>query len=154
MSPDIKIRDIESPLDIAACHPVMLQLRPHMSDTDSFVRQVERQRADGYRLSAALLDARVIGLVGYRLTENLLHGRFVFVDDLVVDQGFRNDGTGARLLATARNYAREMDCRNFVLETGLHMALAQRFYFRQGLLTHAVGYVEILNERDDDVPHD
>jgi len=31
-----------------------------------------------------------------------------------------------------------------VLDTGLHIALAQRFYFRQGLLAHAMGFSETL----------
>jgi len=29
-------------------------------------------------------------------------------------------------------------------DIGLHMALAQRFYFRQGLLSHAMGFAETL----------
>ena len=82
-----------------------------------------------------------------------MHGLFVFVDDLVVDQKFRNEGIGARLLSVARAYARDIGCSYFVLETGLHMALAQRFYFSQGLLTHAVGFSETLIDPDDNVPH-
>ena len=81
-----------------------------------------------------------------------MHGRFVFVDDLVVHEGFRGDGVGAQLLSLARAYAREMSCRHFVLDTGLHMALAQRFYFRQGLLAHAMGFSETLFDADGGVP--
>ena len=88
----------------------------------------------------------------YRLQENLLYGRFVFVDDLVVQQEFRRDGVGARLLSVARAYARETSCRHFVLDTGLHMALAQRFYFRQGLLAHAMGFSETLFDADGAAP--
>jgi GNAT superfamily N-acetyltransferase len=106
----------------------MIELRPHLKDAGSFIRQVMRQREHGYRLSAAWRDARIVGVIGYRLQENLLYGRFVFVDDLVVHQEFRRDGIGARLLSVARAYARETSCRHFVLDTGLHMALAQRFY--------------------------
>jgi GNAT superfamily N-acetyltransferase len=144
MKPDVEVRSIEQPADIGACHAVMLELRPHLKDADSFVQQVLRQRAEGYRLSAAWQDDRIIGLVGYRLQENLLYGRFVFVDDLVVQQAFRSGGVGAQLLSTARAYAQEKSCRYFVLDTGLHMSLAQRFYFRQGLLSHAMGFCEPL----------
>jgi len=73
-----------------------------------------------------------------------MYGRFVYVDDLVVDKTFRSDGVGARLLSMARAYAREMGCRHFALDTGLHMALAQRFYFRQGLLARSMGFSETL----------
>jgi len=37
-------------------------------------------------------------------------------------------------------------------DIGLHMALAQRFYFRQGLLAHAMGFSEPLLAGDGGVP--
>jgi len=150
MSRDIEIRSIEQQSDIGACHAVMLLLRPHLTDADSFIRQVMRQRENGFRLSAAWYGGRIIGVIGYRFQENLLYGRFVFVDDLVVHTEFRNDGVGAQLLSVARAYARETGCRHFVLDTGLHKALAQRFYFRQGLLARAMGFSEELFDPDDE----
>ena len=152
MNRDIEIRSIEQPADIAACHAVILELRPHLKDADAFVRQVMRQREQGFRLSAAWCGGRIVGVVGYRLQENLLYGRFVFVDDLVVQTEFRRDGVGAQLLAMARAYAMETSCRRFVLDTGLHMALAQRFYYRQGLLAHAIGFSETLFATEDGAP--
>jgi GNAT superfamily N-acetyltransferase len=151
MDQEIDVRSIEKPVDIAACYAVMLELRPHLGDGDSFVRQVMRQREYGYRLSAAWRDGRIVGVIGYRLQENLLYGRFVFVDDLVVHHDFRSHGIGAQLLSAARAYAREQGCRQFVLDTGLHMALAQRFYYSQGLLAHAMGFSERLFDPADEV---
>jgi GNAT superfamily N-acetyltransferase len=147
MSQEIDIRSIEQADDIAACYEVMAELRPHLKDVDCFVQQVMRQRDRGYRLSAAWINDRVIGAIGYRLQENLLYGTFVFVDDLVVHHDFRSHGIGARLLSTARDYAREQGCRQFVLDTGLHMPHAQRFYFSQGLLARAMGFTEELIPR-------
>jgi GNAT superfamily N-acetyltransferase len=152
MGRDIELRSVEQLAEIGACHSVMMELRPHLKDAGSFVRQVMRQREHGYRLSAAWHGDRIVGVIGYRLQENLLYGRFVFVDDLVVHQEFRRDGVGARLLSVARAYARETSCRHFVLDTGLHMALAQRFYFRQGLLAHAMGFSETLFDADGAAP--
>ncbi len=149
MRPDIEIRNIEQFADIGACHAVMLELRPHLQDVDSFIQQVMRQREKGFRLSAAWFEGQIVGVIGYRFQENLMYGRFVFVDDLVVQKGFRSAGVGARLLSTARAYAREMGCRHFVLDTGLHMARAQRFYFSQGLLAHAMGFCETLFDPDE-----
>ena len=144
MEREIKIENIEQVADIGTCHAVMSQLRPDLQDADSFIRQVMRQREGGYRLSVARYEGQLVGVIGYRSQENLLYGRFVFVDDLVVDEEFRRYGVGAKLLAVARGYARETGCRHFVLDTGLHMALAQRFYYRQGLLAHAMGFCEAL----------
>jgi ribosomal protein S18 acetylase RimI-like enzyme len=148
VSHDIEIRGIEKFEDISACYAVMHELRPHLKDADSFARQVMRQREQGFLLSAAWHGDRIVGLVGYRLQENLLYGSFVFVDDLVVDAEYRSRGIGAQLLSVARNYANEHNCRHFVLDTGLHMALAQRFYYSQGLLAHAMGFREMLSDPD------
>lgn len=150
MRPDIEVRSIEQFADIGACHAVMLELRPHLKDIDSFIQQVMRQREQGFRLSAAWCDGRIVGVIGYRFQENLLYGRFVFVDDLVVQKEFRSEGVGAQLLSAARTYAREIGCRHFVLDTGLHMARAQRFYFSQGLLAHAMGFCETLFDPDEE----
>jgi GNAT superfamily N-acetyltransferase len=146
MSRNVEVRNVELLADIGACHTVMKELRPHLTDAELFMQQVMRQREHGFRLSAAWHDGRIVGVIGYRLQENLLYGRFVFVDDLVVEEDFRSDGIGARLLSVARAYGQEIGCRHFVLTTGLHMALAQRFYFRQGLLAHAICFSEILFE--------
>jgi hypothetical protein len=84
MGRDIELRSVDQLAEIGACHAVMMELRPHLKDAGSFIRQVMRQREHGYRLSAAWRDGRIVGIIGYRLQENLLYGRYVFVDDLVV----------------------------------------------------------------------
>ncbi|WFF41498.1 GNAT family N-acetyltransferase [Salinicola endophyticus] len=127
------------------CFDVMRELRPHLQGSRDFVDQIMRQRVLGYRLLAAWEERRVVGLAGYRLTENLLYGRFVYVDDLVVGAAGRRHGLGARLLAAVRGEARAAGCRHLVLDTGLGMALAQRFYFRQGLLSRGLHFVEALS---------
>lgn len=132
--------------DCLQCFPVMRELRPHLSDAPAFAAQVLRQTRDGYRLLAAWRDDTVTGLIGYRIQENLMNGRFLFVDDLVVRADERRSGLGAHLLDAARHQAREAGCRQLVLDTGLGMALAQRFYFRQGLLTRGIGFYEELTE--------
>ncbi len=93
----------------------------------------------------ALAEGEVVGLAGYRELENLLYGRFLYVDDLVVAPARQRDGLGARLLAAVRSEALERGCSHLILDTGLHMPLAQRFYFRQGLLARGLHFAERLS---------
>ncbi|MGS1031561.1 GNAT family N-acetyltransferase [Burkholderia glumae] len=145
MEPVIDFRHLETPADLTAAYDVMRALRPHLAGVDAFVAQLDRQRAEGYRLLAALQGPRVLGLSGYRHQTNLLYGRFVYVDDLVVDPALQRHQIGARLLDATRTIARESGCAHFVLDTGLHMPLAQRFYFRNGMLAKGMHFVEPLN---------
>jgi len=144
MQPLVDIKHIETDTDLDLSFSVMKELRPHLSDRATYAAQVARQRTQGYRLLAAWRDGAIVGLAGYRLQDNLLYGRFIYVDDLVVTASLHRSGIGERLLQTAREQAVALHGKHFVLDTGLHMALAQRFYFRQGLLARGMHFVEPL----------
>ena len=146
MRSQIEIRHIESDVDLEASFSVMKELRPHLSDPATYAAQIARQRAQGYRLLAAWRDDAIVGLAGYRLQDNLIYGRFIYVDDLVVTASLHRGGLGEGLLQAARQQAVALHCKHFVLDTGLHMAPAQRFYFRQGLLAKGMHFVEALEQ--------
>ena len=133
----------DHPLCLASL-TLMRILRPHLDDAERYQVQLQRQAAQGYRLLAALEEGEVVGLAGYRELENLLYGRFLYVDDLVVQPARQRDGLGGRLLAAVRSEALDRGCSHLILDTGLHMPLAQRFYFRQGLLARGLHFAERL----------
>lgn len=148
MQSGITIAHVESIDDLEASFCVMQELRPNLQDRAAYVAQVQHQAMQGYRLLAAWSDGVIVGLAGYRLTQNLLYGRFVYVDDLVVTATLQRSGVGELLLKAARQQAIDLHCTHLILDTGLHMALAQRFYFRQGLLARGMHFVEPLTKND------
>ncbi|BES82910.1 N-acetyltransferase GCN5 [Pectobacterium araliae] len=135
---------IDSDQDYLACFGIMHELRPHIHDAAAFVAQVRRQAGQGYRLMAAWQSDRVMAVAGYRVQENLLYGRFLYVDDLVAAVGSRRQSLGGMLIEALRNEARRKDCIHLVLDTALGNALAQRFYFRQGLLSKGLHFSQVL----------
>ncbi|WP_448651052.1 GNAT family N-acetyltransferase [Pseudomonas fluorescens] len=137
---------METEADYLESFAVMQQLRPHLTDAAAFAEQIHRQREHGYHLLAAREHGKVIGLVGYRLTENTLYGRFIYVDDLVVDTALQRRRLGEQLLDRVREETRARGYRFLVLDTGMHMALAQRFYFRQGLLPLGMHFSQDLSQ--------
>lgn len=138
------LQHLESLAAFEASFELMRVLRPHLTDLADYVAQLQRQAAQGYRLLAAWEGEQVVGLAGYRPLENLLYGRFIYVDDLVVSPDLQRGGLGAQLLNAVRDEALQRGCDHFVLDTGLHMPLAQRFYFRQGLLARGMHFTQSL----------
>jgi GNAT superfamily N-acetyltransferase len=130
----IEIRPAETPEELEACFPVMQALRPHLMDASELASRILAQAGQGYRLLAAWRSATVIGAAGYRMQDNLIRGRFCYVDDLVVAEAERRHGLGARLLDAVAVEARRAGCRRLTLDTGLDNLLGQRFYFRYGML--------------------
>ncbi|OPB02589.1 GNAT family N-acetyltransferase [Pseudomonas fluorescens] len=146
MNEHVEFVPMETEADCIASFALMQQLRPHLTDAISFAEQVQRQRQNGYHLLAAREQGRVIGLAGYRLTENTLYGRFIYVDDLVVDAALQRRRLGEQLLERVREETRARGYRYLVLDTGMHMVLAQRFYFRQGLLPRGMHFSQDLSQ--------
>jgi ribosomal protein S18 acetylase RimI-like enzyme len=130
----IAIRPAQSVVDLEACFPVMRELRAHLADASELIERVVRQARQGYCLLAAWSGDTVVGAAGYRMQENLIRGRFCYVDDLVVAETHRRLGLGARLLDAVAERARADGCVRLTLDTALDNLLGQRFYFRYGML--------------------
>ncbi|MDE2167707.1 MAG: GNAT family N-acetyltransferase [Alphaproteobacteria bacterium] len=116
--------------EIAACYPVMRQLRPHLASAAVFLERVLRQQAQGYRLLALWRDYHALACAGFRIQENLVRGQFLYVDDLVTAEGERGRGHARHLLDTLAKTARGEKCVALVLDCGVSNAGAHRFYFR------------------------
>lgn len=135
---------VDSDQDFLASFAVMQELRPHLADAVAFTAQARRQAGQGYRLLAAWQGDQVMGLAGYRVQENLLYGRFLYVDDLVAVASARRQGLGGILIQALREQAQQQACAHLVLDTALGNALAQRFYFRQGLLSKGLHFSQTV----------
>ncbi len=131
-------RPVDTEPEAAACFALMRQLRPNLATAAEFVARWQRQRTQGYRLLALWQDVRPVALAGYRIQENLVHGRHLYVDDLVTDVPARGAGHGHRLMRALIETAGAEACAKLVLDTPLANSLGQRFYFREGLLATAL----------------
>lgn len=118
--------------EIRGCHPVMAQLRPHVS-LEGFVARIRQMQTEGFRLAFLTADGEVRAVAGYRVLDQLVSGRVLYVDDLVTDETTRSAGHGAALLAWLQEHARTQECEHLELDSGVHRAGAHRFYFRHGL---------------------
>ncbi|MDL2401073.1 GNAT family N-acetyltransferase [Rhizobium mayense] len=139
-------RHIESADDIVKSFAVMRELRPQIEDANIYRERVQRQQRDGYRLLGVWQDDELSGLAGYRHLENLIYGRFTYIDDLVVRQSHQRSRLGEGLIEQVRMLAKADGRAMLVLDTGLANSLAQRFYFRNGLLARGLHFGQQLEE--------
>jgi GNAT superfamily N-acetyltransferase len=129
-----KIAEAVTTPQIAACFPVMRQLRTHFTDEEVFVRQVERQRTEGFRLAFLDDEAGVRAVAGYRITESLFAGRHCYVDDLVTDESARSLGYGGALFDWLVAEARAAGCHKLDLDSGVQRFAAHRFYLTKRMI--------------------
>jgi GNAT superfamily N-acetyltransferase len=128
----MQIRLAQTDEEIAACCPVMRELRPQIPAA-SFVARVRFQEQTGYLLAGLWEGGDVLAVAGFRIIENLAWGRFLYVDDLVTLAGQRSRGHGKALLAWLTAYARGHGCEQLHLDSGVQRQGAHRFYAREGM---------------------
>ena len=83
----------ETDTEILACYPVMAELRPHLPEQE-FVARLRRQQHDGYRLVCLEEAGEVWAVAGFRLSQSLAWGKYLYVDDLVSPASVRSRGHG------------------------------------------------------------
>lgn len=120
----------ESAQDVARCFPILNQLRTHV-DREEFLRRVELQHREGYRLAFVERDGEVSAVAGFRVGESLGRGRYLQVEDLVTDEPIRSEGYGEVLFTWLCDHARSLGCERVDLDAGVHRGEAHRFFCRQ-----------------------
>jgi GNAT superfamily N-acetyltransferase len=120
----------ESDDQIAACAPVLAQLRPDVTAA-GFVARVRGLAAGGYRLACVVEAGAVVAVAGFHVRENLAWGRHLYVDDLVSDAARRSTGAGAALIEWLAAHARQHGCTSLQLDSGVQRFAAHRFYLRE-----------------------
>ena len=138
MAAEIAFADDEA--DVRAGFALMRELRPHLTSEEEFVARWRRQSAASYRLLMLREDGQSAALAGFRVQENLAHGRHLYVDDLVTRADRRGAGHGGALMDRLKQEATALGCVKLLLDTPMSNFLGQRFYFREGLLATALRF--------------
>lgn len=121
----------ETETEIEACFPVMQELRPHLGRSD-FVQRVKWQQEQwGYHLAYLQRNDQVVSVAGFRMSECLAWGKFLYVDDLVTRSLERSVGYGDKLFDWLVEYAKTHACEQFHLDSGVQRFAAHRFYLKK-----------------------
>ena len=109
----------------------MKQLRTHLSEQDYVERAKHQQSKGGYIVAALEDEGQVRCVAGYRISECLSWGKFLYVDDLVSDQNARSKNYGKQMMDWLLAEARQNRCQELHLDSGVQRHGAHRFYLRE-----------------------
>lgn len=141
--------------------PETLTIRPPEADDGSAIAHLFTQLgypAEGADVTARLLAPdpasvvllasqgdKVVGvLVWHKLAPLHVAPAWGLISALVVDEGARGGGIGARLLAAAERRARDLGCCQLELSSSLKREGAHRFYLAQGYCERPKRFVKAV----------
>jgi len=85
-----------------------------------------------YHAIGAFVDDRLAALAGAWIATKIWCGRYLELDNLVVDPGLRSSGLGSALITWLEAFAREQDCNLAVLDSYTSNHASHRLYHRLG----------------------
>ena len=91
---------------------------------------MKKQQAGGYVLVSLQKDGEVVALAGFRIMDNLVGGRVLYVDDLITSEAQRSSGLGTVMFDWLTGRAREEGCTYLELDCGVQRFDAHRFYLK------------------------
>ena len=124
----MEVRELATDAEISAAYPLARQLRDRIRE-DTFLAEVRRQQADGYRLYGGFDGGRLVALAGVRRSHTLSRGEHLFVDDLVTHETVRGQGHGRAMLDWIGERAAAEGIPRVYLDS---RATARGFYERAG----------------------
>lgn len=117
--------------------PALLELRSNAGPLDTLISRVDAQRASGYRIVGAFEEDEdeAAAVIGFKVTENLVWGRHLYIEDVVTRADGRGRGHAPALMEWVLDEARRAGCGQVHLNSGVGSERrgAHRFYFNSGL---------------------
>jgi GNAT superfamily N-acetyltransferase len=126
-------------------YPVLRELRDQMT-REQFDDWYAEGYPDGYRVAALYDEGECRAVIGYRVMTNFVHGRLLYIDDLITLSAFRSRGYGKALIAYANKVAAGAGCAYVSLDSGTQRRDAHRFYFREGYVITSFHFGRPLDE--------
>ena len=81
----------------------------------------------------AEMDGEIIAMMDVDFRESFFHGGLAMqVEDLIVDERFRRQGIGQRMVGLAEEIARRRDCTSIELNSDLYREETHRFWQAMG----------------------
>ena len=113
------------------------QLSAHLSEAD-YEAMLKEMIPHNYFQVAAYVDGECVAVSGYWLATKFYCGKYLEIDNFVVDEKHRNAEIGQKLLQWIEEEAFQQNCKLLMLDASVENFPAHRFYHRHGF--HARGF--------------
>ena len=116
------------------------QLTPSLSAVE-YERLLTAMVPHCYAMVAAFDHEHCVGLSGYWIGHKLYCGRYLEIDNFVVDHEHRSGGVGKILVEYLIELARKEDCACVMLDAYLENTSGHRFYERHGFVRKGYHFI-------------
>lgn len=122
---------------------IIQQLQPQLT-LEEYKRLLPKMLPNGYGQVAIFDGAKCIGISGYWINTKLYSGKYLEMDNVVVDENYRSKGIRKLLCDWCINKAKETNCKKVMLDAYIENEKAHHFYEREGFTKRGYHFIKTL----------
>lgn len=141
----MEIKELTTLEEMTSQLELIRQLYPKMTlqKYESFLKEMIPRN---YTQIAVFDNGKCIGITGCWFSTKLWSGKYLEIDNFVVDEAHRSQGIGKMLTDFVEQKALDLGCTNIVLDAFTTNFKAHRFYYNQGYAPKGFHFVKILDK--------
>ena len=136
----MRFQILQSEKELDTGYAILKELRVELTREKFLEIYREAHRRDDYTLVGGFDRDALVGVMGYRILYDYVHGKHLYIDDLVVSEAARSKGFGAGFLKHAEILCHEFGGSLLRLSTGTGNERGKSFYEREGWALRSVTY--------------
>lgn len=101
--------------------------------------------SENQKLIVGLIENEIIGFCSLTIKNNLWQaGNLAHIDELIVNEHYRGNGVGKKLIDKITELAVENNCKRIELDSAFHRTSAHKFYEKMGYENRAYLFSKVL----------
>jgi GNAT superfamily N-acetyltransferase len=138
---NVILRELAFPSDAAMLFALIKQLNPDITK-NAYNQILNSILPLGYRVLGAFKGNKLVGACGIWTASRFWCGKYIEVDNFVVDKNQRNAGIGKRLMDWVEEEAKHAKCQIIMADSYTHNTASHRFYFRENYIIKGFCFVK------------
>lgn len=137
------IKTIDSASEMIAQYELISQLSPNVTLND-YTLMINDMAALNYQQAVAYINEKPVGVCGFWINTKIYSGKYIELDNVVVDKNFRSKNIGQLLCNYVLEIARQNNCKTAMLDAYLENTQAHIFYERIGFIKKGFHFIKPL----------
>lgn len=133
------------PEEMAEGYRLIRQLNPEITEQEYLQRLPEMVKAGYFQVVLRDKENNIVALSGIWINTKLYSGKYLEMDNVVVDMLVRSNGVGSELFKYAEKLARENNCKCIMLDAYKENIKAHGFYVRKGFVSRGFHFIKKLS---------
>lgn len=142
---DTRIECLYKIEEMKVCYPLVRQLNPEMTEQEYLQRLPDMIKAGYFQVVVKDENNQVIALSGIWIGTKLYSGKYLEMDNVVVDIHHRSNGMGSVVFEYAEELARKNNCICIMLDAYKENIKAHGFYVRRGFISRGFHFIKKIN---------